>query len=1617
MFRSYKSILALGAAVALAGSASATATEWADLQTTDLSAAGVRMLAANQALYVASSGNKNIAKYAIGADGNVDGTTFTVSYTATAKMGNGWQGTAISNDGAALYMAADGASISDADPAIIVKLNAADGSVDESFAIDGTMNNVGRRGALASLSDGRLLTFGLGHAAAPEYVPFYNIVSADGMTSSAAVYFDQNCANGGSYVLDDGTTVAGTIRSAATKFGADAASDKVFFVKGGTVLEMTATDGDWSSTPTVKMFFDKELGTLPWQVNTQITYDAVSDMLYFAVPGKLYSINASDAADYSLLAIGGSQYTVAQTWIGGKTFAYVNGANVFQMNAYAEKAKGSVKATFTGVTEGAWKLNEAGAWNASGDQIDNLYIGSYDVIFKDVEGYFTPATQTVTVEAGAVAEAAGEYVKVSDLKVTLTGPAAGAQWSIDKGATWNESGATVSNLTAGKQTITFKAVEGWAIPADFEQVTLETGSTTEKTYAYTEKPAAAAYQWTKAGSYDLSDLTTTAAAISRMTTDNDGNLYFNLGIAKFVFRVAAAEATAPTTGTVLATGTAGTYGFLGMDFFPNGGVAFENNKDMFKYNNDGTLAEEWGTTGTFTFSEGRQAIACYADGTILGIPAAGGTYALRVAADGKTADTKVTGSGPTTWSNRDACGRGNGTIYVCNGYKRIDKVVVVDNAIYSSVNGFVPAKSTAYNGGVFYDALYNDVNLAVGDEGKVYISDADTGALKQTIVISGAPSDTAVANETLFVCKTNRTVDYFVKGTKFTVNLVCADEVNAPQFSIDGGATWKNSGEFFILDPDSTTVTVSFKPVPGWNTPASQDVAVNEEVADVALTAEYWQPTVTATATEGGTITPAGDITTTVGESLTFTMAADDFYNYTSLEVDGAPVLPNPETFTFENLTEDHTINAVFTRQVAGSLTVNLDPATSTSWSIDGTNWNASGATLEALPAGNYVINFRSLSGYRAPSAIALTMTEGVSVTKSAAYTPVAGFVDWMKYKDVVVAPESISQSQAYRTNWSRLDFDKAHNVYIGGYGAFGDAPYGMGSGGVVTFPFNNATVPAASDIKVAVQSFFGLWPAEWTAGGTNGMIGLTPAIDGGMLLHQDSGYNFSFKTKEDGTTDTAFGTDGVRPTTNRYASVVTFPNGDFGLVSLVIPGNMTIIDGVTGAEKGSVSLAGFTQHLRSACAATTDTVFILDNAYKRIMKLVFDPVTYNVIQASELCTPVNGGQQAGIYYIAKDNTVVYTTNLAGGKFIQVFGADSGQLIQTFAGDYCDIAYTNTEKGDFLVGCSYSNTTLGVYKRAVAFTVNMPGAPEGAQWSPDGGTTWFAAGAGFAPQAADNTILFKDVEGYFTPASVVVPEAEREYTLAEGTYVAKVGDITVNLAPEGAAPLGGWMLVNSAMSPTAISSWNASGATEADVPFGQYTVTFKDVAGYQKPDDMAVDLTTTEGLVLTGTYRQVGTLTVVIDGPAEAKWIVSGIDGLFNSGQTLKLEAGEYTVSFTEVADWVKPADMTVTITGNNDSKTLVGVYDESTGSISVSIEPAAAVSEGAKWSVDGGATWNESGATVADLDPDEYTVIFSDLGMVRWASPAPIKVTVSSGQTATATGTYSRYAEVWELF
>ena len=76
------------------------------------------------------------------------------------------------------------------------------------------------------------------------------------------------------------------------------------------------------------------------------------------------------------------------------------------------------------------------------------------------------------------------------------------------------------------------------------------------------------------------------------------------------------------------------------------------------------------------------------------------------------------------------------------------------------------------------------------------------------------------------------------------------------------------------------------------------------------------------------------------------------------------------------------------------------------------------------------------------------------------------------------------------------------------------------------------------------------------------------------------------------------------------------------------------------------------------------------------------------------------------------------------------------------------------------------------------------------------------------------------------------------------------------------------------------------------------------------------------------------------------------------------------------------------------------------TGGLSVTILPAAAVSAGAHWNVDGGAV-QVSGATVTGFPVGSHTVSFT--GLSGWTTPIDQHVTVIAGQTAAATGTYTR--------
>lgn len=79
----------------------------------------------------------------------------------------------------------------------------------------------------------------------------------------------------------------------------------------------------------------------------------------------------------------------------------------------------------------------------------------------------------------------------------------------------------------------------------------------------------------------------------------------------------------------------------------------------------------------------------------------------------------------------------------------------------------------------------------------------------------------------------------------------------------------------------------------------------------------------------------------------------------------------------------------------------------------------------------------------------------------------------------------------------------------------------------------------------------------------------------------------------------------------------------------------------------------------------------------------------------------------------------------------------------------------------------------------------------------------------------------------------------------------------------------------------------------------------------------------------------------------------------------------------------------------------------ESSGSLTVVIEPDSAVTGGGSWSIDRGATWRASGETVSFLSPGDYLICFKQLA--GWDEKISENMPVFSGGSSTITVSYTK--------
>lgn len=92
-------------------------------------------------------------------------------------------------------------------------------------------------------------------------------------------------------------------------------------------------------------------------------------------------------------------------------------------------------------------------------------------------------------------------------------------------------------------------------------------------------------------------------------------------------------------------------------------------------------------------------------------------------------------------------------------------------------------------------------------------------------------------------------------------------------------------------------------------------------------TTEY---VITVTAGKGGTISPKGIVSVSDGEDQAFTITADDGYEVREVKVDGKDIGP-VASYSFEKVTEDHTLYVVFAKKGAVSPSPSPSPSPTSS--------------------------------------------------------------------------------------------------------------------------------------------------------------------------------------------------------------------------------------------------------------------------------------------------------------------------------------------------------------------------------------------------------------------------------------------------------------------------------------------------------------------------------------------------------------------------------------------------------------------------------------------------------------------------------------------------------------
>jgi photosystem II stability/assembly factor-like uncharacterized protein len=245
------------------------------------------------------------------------------------------------------------------------------------------------------------------------------------------------------------------------------------------------------------------------------------------------------------------------------------------------------------------------------------------------------------------------------------------------------------------------------------------------------------------------------------------------------------------------------------------------------------------------------------------------------------------------------------------------------NILYAGTDSFGIYKYTsrytitasAYNGGSINPS--GEIFVNYGDS-KTFTIAPNSGYKIKDVIVDGVSVGT-VSTYTF----DNITADHTIEASFEISYLITSSSDNNGSISPEGDVMVNpNSSQTFTIMPNAG-YKIKDVQVDGTSVGAVSTYTFDNVTADHTIEATFEPITYSITASSGigGSFSPSGIITINYGDSKTFIVTTQSGYNISNVKVDGVSK-GSISTYTFTNITSDHTISATFEKEVTETIII-----------------------------------------------------------------------------------------------------------------------------------------------------------------------------------------------------------------------------------------------------------------------------------------------------------------------------------------------------------------------------------------------------------------------------------------------------------------------------------------------------------------------------------------------------------------------------------------------------------------------------------------------------------------------------------------------------------------------